>query len=346
MSEDAIPEPDAEPGLAHPRHVHTLFGHEAEEEAAARAIASGRMHHAWMICGPKGAGKATLGWRMARRLLGAAPDPARALAHRVDDPVCRRIEALSHPDLLLIRRPYDDKRGKLKAEITIEEARKVPGFFSRSAAEGGFRVTIVDSADEMNNNAANALLKILEEPPQRGVLILVVTSPGRLLPTIRSRCRKLTLRPQPLDACAHWLGAEHGLDPAEAQSAAAMAQGAPGRALAFAAGGAARLHGDLLAALKSLPRLDRAAVNRLAASATAKDAEARRAVLFGMMSTEAAARARASALAGDHDGAGRWAAASHDITALAREGETLYLDPKQTLLAAFSLIEDAARQMA
>lgn len=346
MSDDAIPQPDAEPGLAHPRHVHTLFGHEAEEEAAARAIASGRMHHAWMICGPKGVGKATLAWRMARRLLGAAHDPDRPLAHKPDDPVARRIEALSHPDLLLVRRPYDDKRGKLKAEITIEEARKVPGFFARSAAEGGFRVTIVDSADEMNTNAANALLKILEEPPQRGVLILVVTSPGRLLPTIRSRCRKLVLRPQEVTACADWLVSAHGLSAEDARSAAEMAQGAPGRALAFASGGAARLHTDLMAALQSLPRLDRNAAARLAAAASAKDAEARRATLFEMMSAQSARRAREAALAGDHDAAARWAAASGKVTALAREAETLYLDPKQSVLAAFALLEDAARQPA
>lgn len=346
MSEDVIPEADAEPGLAHPRHVHSLFGHEAEEEAAAASIASGRMHHAWMICGPKGVGKATLAWRMARRLLGAAADPARPLAHRADDPVCKRIEALSHPDLLLIRRPYDDKRGKLKGEIPIDEARRVPGFFSRSAAEGGWRVTIVDSADEMNNNAANGLLKILEEPPQRGVLILVVTSPGRLLPTIRSRCRKLVLRPQDPDACARWLSSEHGLGTEEARSASQMALGAPGRALAFATSGAARLHDDLQAALRGLPRLDRNAVGRLVASATTKDAEARRAVLFDMISAEAASRAKAAARSGDHDAAGQWASASQAVTSLAREAETLYLDPKQTLLAAFTLLEDAARQPA
>lgn len=346
MSDDALPEADAEPGLPHPRHVHTLFGHAQAEEAAASAIRSGRMHHAWMITGAKGVGKATLAWRIARRLLGVRADPSAPLAHASDDPVNRRMEALSHSDLLLVRRPYDEQRKRLKAEITIEEARRIPAFFSRRAAEGGWRVAIIDSADEMNRNAANGLLKSLEEPPERGILILVVTSPGRMPTTVRSRCRRLDLRATPETDCAGWLSAAHGMPAEEARLLARLAKGAPGRALAFGAAGLASLQRDLAAALGASGMPEPRAVEALIGKATGTDSHQARAVLFEMMTSQAAQRARAAAGEGAHHQAGHWADASRNIVRLAREAETLYLDPRQSLLAAFSLLEDAARQPA
>lgn len=344
MSEEALPEADAEPGLPHPRHVHSLFGHEQAEAAAAAAIHSGRMHHAWMITGPKGVGKATLAWRMARRVLGVAADPSAPLAARSDDPVNRRIEALSHPDLLLVRRPYDEQRKRLKGEITIDEARRIPAFFSRRAAEGGWRVAIIDSADEMNRNAANGLLKSLEEPPERGLLLLVVTTPGRLPTTVRSRCRRLDLRPVAIDACADWLINVHGVDRDDAGVLAALAKGAPGRALAFGVSGLAGLQRELAAALGSSGRTDPGKVESLIGKATGTDSQQTRAVLFDMMAGEAAARARHAASAGNAVAAGEWADASRRVTSLAREAETLYLDPRQSLLAAFTVLDGAARQ--
>ncbi|WP_429911337.1 DNA polymerase III subunit delta' [Glycocaulis sp.] len=346
MSDDALPEADAEPGLPHPRHVHTLVGHTEAEEAAASAIQSGRMHHAWMITGPKGVGKATLAWRMARRLLGVKTDPSAPLAHAGADPVNQRMEALSHPDLLLVRRPYDEQRKRLKGEITIEEARRIPSFFSRRAAEGGWRVAIIDSADEMNRNAANGLLKSLEEPPERGILILVVTSPGRLPTTVRSRCRRLHLRAPDEAACAEWLVDTHKIARDEAALLAKLAKGAPGRALAFHTSGLADMQRDLAAAFGASGRLDQSGIEKLVGKATGTDSHQARAVLFDMMAGEGARRARAAASAGDAAQAGRWAEASRRITSLAREAETLYLDPRQSLLAAFSLLDDAARQSA
>ncbi|GGB75456.1 DNA polymerase III subunit delta' [Glycocaulis alkaliphilus] len=346
MSDDALPEADAEPGLPHPRHVHSLLGHEHAEAAAASAIRSGRMHHAWMITGPKGVGKATLAWRMARRLLGVKPDPSAPLAHAPGDPVNQRMEALSHPDLLLVRRPYDEQRKRLKGEITIEEARRIPAFFSRRAAEGGWRVAVIDSADEMNRNAANGLLKSLEEPPERGILILVVTSPGRLPTTVRSRCRRLHLRAGPEAHCADWLEERHSVPGEEAALLARLAKGAPGRALAFHVSGLAGMQRDLTAAFSPSGRIDQSGAERLISKATGTDSHQARAVLFDMMAGESARRARDAASKGDSAQAGQWADASRRITSLAREAETLYLDPRQSLLAAFSLLEDAARQSA
>ncbi|MGJ3232387.1 MAG: DNA polymerase III subunit delta' [Oceanicaulis sp.] len=342
MSEAERPEPDREGGLAHPRSVYDLFGHGEAEAAMARALESGRMHHAWMIIGPKGVGKATLAWRLARRALGASP-AGEGLASDPADAQCRRLEAMSHPDFLLIRRPFNEKTKKLKAEITVEEARRAPDFFSRSASGGHYRVALVDAADEMNVNAANALLKTLEEPPRRGLLLLVVNTPGRLLPTIRSRCRRLSLRaPSPEDT-ARWLSDVHGVQADDAARAAALAAGAPGRALALSEVGAPGLKDDIDKALSRLPTLDRAAAARLAANAGKKDGEAFKQILMNFLLSYAQDRARALALgAGGPQEARAWVIAADGLTRLARESETLYLDPKQTVYAALALLQDAA----
>lgn len=343
MSDAERPEADREGDLPHPRCVYELFGHDAALAEAERALSGGRMHHAWMITGPKGVGKASFAYRLARRLLGAAPSGEGGLASAPDDPACRRIEALSHPDFLLIRRPFNDKTGKLKGEIPVEEARRAPEFFSKSASGKGWRVCIVDSADELNTNSANALLKTLEEPPQRGLLILIVNTPGRLLPTIRSRCRRLVLRPPPVEATTDWLVSRHGLDADAAHRAAALAHGAPGRALALAETDAPALKASLDAALSSLPRTDRAAVAKLAAAAGAKGGEATKAITMDFLIGYAQDQARATALSeAGAEAAGRWVDASDKLGRLARESDALYLDPKQTIFAAFSLLQDAA----
>ncbi|PWE17187.1 DNA polymerase III subunit delta' [Marinicauda salina] len=344
MSETGQPEADREGELPHPRAVYQLFGHDPAAAAVEQAFAGGRMHHAWMITGPKGVGKATLAWRIARRVLGAAPAGDGPLSADPEDPVCRRLEALSHPDFLLIRRPYDDKRGRIRAEITVEESRRAPDFFSRSAGgHDGWRVCLVDAADEMNANAANAILKTLEEPPKRGLLLLVVNAPGRLPATIRSRCRRLSLRAPDIEATADWLSAAHGLAPELAAKAAALAGGAPGRALALAATDAPALKDELDRVLDALPRLDRAAIARLAAKCGQKDGDAFRRTLLDFLGVYAQGRARTLALEqGGVEDAGRWVDAGDALARLARESETLYLDPKQTTHAAFAILQDAA----
>ncbi|MFW6413014.1 MAG: DNA polymerase III subunit delta' [Oceanicaulis sp.] len=342
MSDVEIPEPDREGDLVHPRHVYDLFGHDAAEAAMARALDSGRMHHAWMITGPKGVGKATLAWRLARRALGAKP-AGEGLSTSPDDPACRRLEAMSHPDFLLIRRPFNDKTRKLKAEITVEEARRAPDFFSRSASGGHWRVCLVDAADDLNMNAANALLKTLEEPPRKGLLLLVVNTPGRLLPTIRSRCRRLSLRAPGEAETARWLTQTHQIKDADAARAAALAAGAPGRALALAHAGAAALKDDIDKALGELPSLDRAAAARLAANAAKKDGDAFKQLLMDFLIAYAHARARTLALGeGGPQADAPWVGAADGLSRLARESDTLYLDPKQTVYAALGLLQDAA----
>ena len=217
----------------HPSDRFDLVPSPEAETAFLDALDRGRLHHAWMVCGPEGLGKATFAYRAARRLLGAAPDPSHgSLGARPSDPVSQLITAQSHPDLLVLERLVDG--GKTKKSISVDQARDLPEFFSKSPSRAAYRVAIIDAADDLNLNAANALLKVLEEPPERGVLFLITHAPGRLLATIRSRCRRLTFQPWPEPEVAGLLARQTELDRDEAVRIAGMARGSPGAALSLA----------------------------------------------------------------------------------------------------------------
>ncbi|MBV8399930.1 MAG: DNA polymerase III subunit delta', partial [Acetobacteraceae bacterium] len=239
-----------------PRANPLLLGHGAAEAVLAEALRSGRMHHAWLITGPEGIGKATLAFRFARRLLAGVPDQS-TLALDPSHPVFRRVAAGTHADLLTVEREWDEKRKRRRSEIVVDDVRAVAEFLRLTPAEGGWRVVVVDGAEEMNRNAANALLKVLEEPPARAILLLVCAAPGRLLPTIRSRCRRLRLSPVD-DAAMRRLLAQYlpGMDQGEREKLASLAEGSPGRALLLAEEEGLRLAGlvaDVLVALPALP---------------------------------------------------------------------------------------------
>jgi DNA polymerase-3 subunit delta' len=226
----ASPEPDQQYNTVHPRANFRFFGHEAEEAALAAALGGARMHHAWLLSGPRGVGKATLAYRFARAALGARIVGPRPLDVDLSDDVCGQIAALSHPDLFVLRRGLNDK-GKPRREITVDEVRALNHFFTLAPARGGMRVAIVDAVDDFNRNAANALLKTLEEPPQRSVLLLVCHTPGAALATIRSRCRRLNLRPVSASLVAA------ALDAKPEDPIVELARGRIGRALALQAQG-------------------------------------------------------------------------------------------------------------
>jgi DNA polymerase-3 subunit delta' len=197
------------------------------------AASSGRLHHAWLIGGQAGIGKATLAYRFARWLLAGARSAD--LSVPVTHPAFKRVAANTHADLLSIERRFDDKRKKMQSEIVIDTVLEVGKFLRLTAGEGGWRVVVVDGAEEMNRNAANALLKLLEEPPKRAILLLVSHAPGRLLPTIRSRCRTLTLAALADDEVAGLLGAQApALSRADAARIARLSEGSIGRALTLA----------------------------------------------------------------------------------------------------------------
>ena len=305
MSDAELPEPDRIEGARHPREVYELFGHEDAEETFLRNVASDRLHHAWMITGPRGVGKATLAWRMARYLLTLPPDdgpslfgePAPMPTTLDSDPnsaLNQRIEALSEPRLMLIRRGPSDDGKRLKTQISVDEVRKLNGFFGLSAADGGYRVVIIDCLDEMNPASANALLKLLEEPPKKAVLLLVCHQPSRVLPTIRSRCRELRLAPLGAEALSAALQSA-GADTDKTAALSELSGGSVGRTLSLIQADGIQVYAEILSILASAPQLDRAKATKLAESAGARGAEATMDVLVDMLDLAMSRIAKAGA---------------------------------------------------
>ncbi|MEE8393760.1 MAG: DNA polymerase III subunit delta' [Rhodospirillales bacterium] len=256
-----------------PRQNPDLQGHEEAELALHEAFSSGRLPHAWLIAGRRGIGKATLAHRFARFVLANGGDGAGGLFAgelpvegpvdgSVDgsgplylsphNPVFRRTAAAGHADLITVERSLNDK-GKLRTEIVVDDVRQIGSFLGLTSAEGGWRVVIIDCADEMNRHGANAVLKVLEEPPPRALLLLVSHAPGRLLATIRSRCRRLQLKPLAENEVAG-LVREYlpDLTAGEIGELAGLAEGSIGRALGLAKEGGVELYRDLMAILNTL----------------------------------------------------------------------------------------------
>ncbi len=198
---EVYPEADRLGEFPHPRHVDAFFGHAPAEAQLAAGLASGKLHHAWLLAGPSGVGKATLAYRFARAALsgGTAEAGLFGAAEKLnvdpDSKASHLVGALSHPDLLVLRRPYDIKAKRFKTAITVDEVRRLRDFLGHKQSGAGWKVVIVDAADDLNINAANALLKSLEEPPPGAIFFLISSMPGRLLTTIRSRCRLLNMLP-------------------------------------------------------------------------------------------------------------------------------------------------------
>ena len=327
--------------IAHPRDVFELIGHEPAEAAFEASRARARLHHAWLLTGHEGVGKATFAYRAARRLLGAAPDPARGvLGSAPQDPVSRQVMARSHPDLLVLERVGED--GKVRKVIPVDEARKLSEFFSKSPASAPHRVAIIDAADDLNVNAANAILKTLEEPPPSGVLLMVSHAPGRLLPTIRSRCRRLAFAPLPLDEAARFVQTRTEIDEESAFRLARMAGGAPGRALSLAAGSALAMDDVARAVLENLPRVDEAAALALADRFRGGEGAAQFSLLFERLAERlhrfAVERAAMTGVPPD-----QWAAAWETLNRLPREVEALNLDRTDALFTALGELRHAAR---
>ncbi len=208
------------------------IGHDDIEKNVRQQIDKNSFHHGWIITGASGIGKATLGARIARAVLSPQDlDDDFSLQMDKGKPIFRQVASFAHPDLFVARREFDEKKGKLENEISVDRIRQLTQFLSHTAAGGAARVAIIDCADDMNRNSANALLKILEEPPENTLLLLLANYPGRLLATIRSRCRMIDLRPVPTDDVHQFLIDETGCTAQEAHICAQAAGGRPGYAM-------------------------------------------------------------------------------------------------------------------
>lgn len=269
---------DAQFELPHPRENPWMVGHAHAQARFAEEFARGQVHHAYLMTGPKGIGKATLAYRFARHALSAgaqaakieeAPSlslfgdapaspptahdspPATALDMDAQSSLFRRIAAGSHTDLLTLSPAFDTKKGVYKDIITVDDARKVPEFLSLTPAEGLWRVVIVDAVDQLNDNAANALLKILEEPPARALLFLVCHQPGGALATIRSRCRSLALSaPTPAEFGEILNRLAPSIAPHEYAAFYALSHGSPGFAMTLAQENALKWYEGWLTAMQ------------------------------------------------------------------------------------------------
>jgi DNA polymerase-3 subunit delta' len=325
----------------HPRDVFELAGHEPAEQAFEASRARGRLHHAWLLSGPEGVGKATFAYRAARRLLGAPEDPAHGvLGSNPDHPVSRQVMARSHPDLFVLERIGED--GKVRKVIPVDEARGLSEFFSKSPASAPHRVAIVDAADDLNVNAANALLKTLEEPPAHGVLLLVSHAPGRLIATIRSRCRRLAFAPMDLEDAAAFVRRREDVTEEAALRLARMAGGAPGRAWALAQANAIAIDDAARGLLADLPRLDEGLALSLADRFRGAEGQAQFNLLFDRLAE------RVHSFATDRAGQGiggldPWAQAWETLQRLPREVEALNLDRTDALFTALGELRQAAR---
>jgi DNA polymerase-3 subunit delta' len=349
-----------------------LSGHSGAERILLESWNSGRMPHAWVIAGRKGIGKATLAYRVARfvlsrqagqggGLLGDPPVEAATLAVDPADRICAQVNAGGHPDMLTIECSINPNTRKPRTEIVVDDVKRISSFLSLTTSAGEWRVVIVDAADEMNRNAANALLKGLEEPPANTLFLLVSHAPGRLLPTIRSRCRMLNLSPLTEEAVVELLARQAPDLPApDAQALARLAQGSIGEALALAEAGGLDLYREMVGLFAQLDRLDIKAVHGLGTKMGRLGAEdsfrtLARLVdrwLAGMLLGQARGAMAPEIVAGEGETAQRlwargglanWLEVWEKVARLFSRADRANLDRKQVVISAFLMLEAAAR---
>jgi DNA polymerase-3 subunit delta' len=349
---DAPPESDAFPGAPHPRHASRLIGHRGAEAEMLAAYREERLAHAWLVGGREGIGKATLAWRFARFVL-ANPDPrapsvqaATSLAVAPEHPAARQLAALSHPDFALARREWNAKPKAHYTEIRVEDLRAGFGMFHMSAAFGGWRVAIVDSAEDLNRSGANSLLKLIEEPPPRSLILIIAHRPGQVLPTIRSRCRRIVLErlsPAQIEEVIGGLGPSWEAAGLEARAEAAeRADGSVREALRRLDPQAEGVGALIDGTIAQLPNADPRAVHKLAEAVSGRAAadafDAFTAALYDWLA--ARARTEASPVARE-----ALATLWDKIRAATRETEALNLDRKLHVLAVFEEIAARARAL-
>lgn len=349
-----------------PRENALLLGQEAAEAALLQAYNAGRVPHAWLLTGPRGIGKATLAYRFARflfaegggggGLFGAAPT---SLAVAPEHRAFRQVASGGHPDLLVVERGVDPKRRRQRREIVADDARKVGDFLHKTSAQDGWRVVIVDGADLMNTHAANSLLKILEEPPKRTAMLLASDNPGRLLPTIRSRCRMLPLKTLDPDIIIKLIQLyRQDISETDRASLVTLAEGSIGRALDLAATNGLEIYSHIINFITGIHKVNNMALHDFAESLARPGAEESFDLLAELL-PGALARLITAATVPYHDllpaeaslargllgrhGLDQWVEVWEKLTHLFSQAEGLNLDRKQVVLNAFFALEEAAR---
>jgi len=337
---------EVEPPLPHETTV--LFGHADAERALLDGYRGARVPHAWLIGGPPGIGKATLAYRFARFVL-AHSDPkarevqsAQTLELPPDHPVVRRVAAQAQGDLLVLERQINEKTGKLYQDIRVDDVRRTVSFFGSTAGEGGWRVAIVDSVDELNESGANALLKVLEEPPRQALLLLVSHAPGRVLPTIRSRCRVLMLRPLSIEETARAAAqaVQRKADEPELRVAAEAADGSAARALMLLEGPALALRQRVRELISQLPDPDRRALHALGDVIAGTEPQTLAAFLDTVQAWLAEQISRGRQESGR---LARMAAAWEKINTAGRDVQDYNLERKPFVFAIFGWLAEAVR---
>ncbi|MEH6738270.1 MAG: DNA polymerase III subunit delta' [Sulfitobacter sp.] len=369
MSDDTTPQPERLEGAPHPRDTDRLIGQDAAQTAFVNAFNTGRLHHAWMLTGPRGVGKATLAWRIAKFLLATptpddggmfAPEVPTSLEIAPDHPVAVRITSGGEGRIRNVTRSINPTTKKMRQEIVADDIRALNGFFQMSAPDGGYRVVIIDDADLMNVTAANALLKMLEEPPARALLILISHQPSGLLPTIRSRCRTLALRSLDAGEVTEAM-AQADVQAANSAALSALSGGSVGGAMRLSLLGGASMYAELVGLVGTLPNMDRPRALKLAELAAARGGEAKRDLLFTLIDLLLSRMARAGAMGappqieacvGEASTLMRlcptphqarvWADLAAEIGARARHGIAVNLDPAALVLDTFIKMAKAA----
>jgi DNA polymerase-3 subunit delta' len=350
--ESAAQESDLYPGAPHPRFAATLVGHAAAEGELLNAYRSGKLAHAWLIGGPEGVGKATLAWRFARFIL-AQPDPAAArvlaaedLSVDLDASAVRQALALAHPDLSALRRIWNTQSKNFYSEIRVEDVRGALELFHKSAGAGGWRICIVDSAEDLNRAGANALLKMIEEPPPRSLFLIIAHRPGQVRATIRSRCRRLNLdglAPTDIAGIVAGLGEPwSAIARADLDRATARANGSVREALKRVDPGAAEIAAMIEAVVGRLPDADFREIHRLADAVSARGAGDAFDGLMNALYDWLAERARGG---GQTARLASIAEVWEKIRAATREAEAYNLDKKLHVLSIFAELSAAARRL-
>jgi DNA polymerase III subunit delta' len=363
---EALPEADRLEGFPHPRETLQLYGHDQAQLELVDTLQRGQVHHGWLLSGPPGIGKATLAYRFAKCLL-ASPEERDISTGRLEVPKTsvanRQVVSLSHPGLLVLRRPYDASGKRFMASIPVDEVRRLRSFLSHRAAQDSWRVVIVDSADDLNINAANALLKSLEEPPDRMVFLLVSSEPGRLLNTVRSRCRRLELGA--LDEAELKAATQQAFEASEADapgedmwnSLVPLARGSVRRLIGIHFAGGLELHQKIVEIFSKLPDVDWGRVHALA-DGLAPAAAAEKYSLYNELLFDTLAQVIKAGVGDDSGPSARavagkvvrrerlasWAALWETLVREEAETRALNLDRKAFIIGTIQRIEAVARQ--